>query len=64
MGPRGVGTIAGQRANPRALEFMDRVDHSGPRVAAIQITSVNTVVEALNRAQGGICAVPLDHLAR
>jgi hypothetical protein len=42
---------------------MDRVDHSGPRVTAIQITLVDTVVEAFDPAQGGIRAVPLDHLA-
>jgi hypothetical protein len=39
------------------------MDDSGPRLAAIQIPFVNTVVEALDRAQGGIRAVPLDHLA-
>ena len=42
----------------------DGVDHSGPRDAAIQITLVNTVVEALDRTQGSIRAVPIDHLMR
>jgi len=64
MGLCGVGTIAGQRANPRALQLMDRVDHSRPCVTAIQIALVNTVVEALDRAQGSIRAVSLDHLTR
>jgi hypothetical protein len=42
---------------------MDRVDHSGPCVAAIQITLVDTVVETLDRTQGGIRTVPFNHLA-
>jgi hypothetical protein len=52
------------RAAPGLLQVVDGVNHSGPRIAAIQITPVNTVVEVLDRAQGSIRAVPLDHLTR
>jgi hypothetical protein len=52
-----------ERREGSVLQFVDGVDHSGPRVAPTPVAFVDPVVEALHGAHSRLPAMPLDHLA-